>query len=140
MSDLPPIVSPAHGARTVRFDHGLARNLASELRATGRALTDGATDRDASAERARTDWQGNNRDEFDDALSTQGTTATGLADDCATQRGHLVTAWEDANELQRQLNRSGLEAEQEAEREAEEERERTEDTQEPPARPTPPVR
>ncbi len=133
MADLPPIVRPAHGARAVRFDHGLARNLAGELRATARTVDDGATERATAAERAQADWRGTNRGEFDEALATQARAASDIAEDCRTQRGRLITAWESANQKQHRLNQDALEAEQERERAEAEEREE-------PARPTPPVR
>ncbi|MGI8938801.1 MAG: hypothetical protein ACR2JF_11430 [Iamia sp.] len=80
-------------------------------------MDDGAADRATAAERAQADWRGTNRGEFDETLATQARTATVLSEDCTTQRGRLITAWEDANQRQQRLDQRALEAEQERERE-----------------------
>lgn len=104
MSDLPPIVRPENGAPAVDFDHALAADLAGELRAAASALDEGVADRATAAAGARTHWRGINRGEFDDAVGDQASTATGLADRCARERGRLLDAWESANAEQRRRN------------------------------------
>lgn len=116
MSELPGIVAPAHGARAVVFDHGLATDLDTALHQAIVAIEDGVTGRQDAATLAQEHWSGTNRDEFDRTLEAQATSADGVAERYRSIRASIRTAWEDANALQASLNAAAEEA---AEAEAE---------------------